>query len=137
MTRAVVYAGLAAWVVSLGGCGTMMNFWWDGSFHEPAVYGGTATSAGFGLQAAEEVAKFDNLDHCADCVVIAGYFLAVDLPLSVVADTLTLPLTVAAALQKLDPGKPAPAIPPAHGPEPVQPPTHTPASPRRDSTPGA
>ena len=119
-TRAVA-AGVAALLVSaLCGCGTVLNL--QG---ESQVYGGARNDAragagclaqGLGLTRAEEHDKFSPQVNLA-----IGACALVDLPFSALADTLTLPVTIAAAFRcpgdvstkSAPPTTPAPDSPPA------------------------
>jgi uncharacterized protein YceK len=109
--------GLAAVLaVALGGCGTMNNLRppEKGDREEPApagpsVYGGVGLDARVGAKwlaaafAAERLPQVSFLESAVDstCKVgIGTYVLAVDLPLSAVADTLTLPVTIPAMQSK-------------------------------------
>ncbi len=108
--------GLAAVLaLAAGGCGTMNNL------HPPAkadpeapapvprsVYGGVALDARVGGKwlaapfTAERLPQVSLVESAVDstCKVgIAAWVLAVDLPLSAVADTLTLPVTIPATLK--------------------------------------
>jgi uncharacterized protein YceK len=127
MARGAVYAALAACVVWLSGCGTMLNL--------PAqtglvvldttppeqVYGGVkrdAESLASGSDTSSGVSLGSLVEGvCRTC------FLLLDLPLSAVADTLTLPITLrsgtpAAGPDAKQPQQPVPADTPT--PEPGQ-----------------
>jgi len=95
MARVAVHTFLAACVAWLSGCGTVKNLQGDGT-----PYGGVGTDA-----RAAAVAWQDWSQPSGACIppafdlMRAGYLTAVDLPLSAVGDTLTLPFTIIAALQ--------------------------------------
>jgi uncharacterized protein YceK len=112
--------GLAAVLAfALGGCGTMNNLRppekADKEAPAPvpqAVYGGVGLDAQVGAKwlaapfVAERLPQVSLLESAVDgtCKVgIGAYVLAIDLPLSAVADTLTLPVTIPAALKKQAP----------------------------------
>jgi uncharacterized protein YceK len=129
---------LAALVSLLGGCGTVVNCVNTNGAAGRAIYGGVRQDAQNGTDhlieafsgpapTFSEMPKppsagrdFVAKSFCATCGVC---MLAVDLPISAVADTLTLPLTVPATLMKKKPnakgkhrpkamGMPAAAVPP-------------------------
>jgi uncharacterized protein YceK len=144
MARAAVCTVLAACVVSLSGCATVLNCTdpHGGAGGEKRVYGGVLLDAAIAYKAVGGPAPSCSdwgLDRPAAWV---GIWAALDLPLSAVADTLTLPFTVAAALQKDDPSKPTPPGTFTPDPDPAQQPARTavslpsPASPRREQQPG-
>jgi uncharacterized protein YceK len=84
----------------LSGCGTFGNIWGDGGTGEREVYGGLVASANEAGQAARQVARLGSVDDVVGCALLGAYWAAVDVPLSVVGDTLTLPLTIPATLRK-------------------------------------
>src|SRR5262245_61350912 len=96
MTRCALLVAAAA--CALSGCGTMDNV--RGEPPENAVLGGVRINA----DRAWSCAKASFFTHDPASVVLFGaigaYSLALDLPLSAVADTLTLPITIPAALKK-------------------------------------
>jgi uncharacterized protein YceK len=86
----------------LGGCGTMMgNIGYYGIFwgHHMEPYGGVKICLASGATNFKEV--FDPSEQRRDWgAFLAGtYMLVVDLPLSTVADTVTLPWTIKATLK--------------------------------------
>jgi uncharacterized protein YceK len=90
----------AAVTVLLGGCGTMANITLSGS---PS--GGGSMKMYGGVQRDLDIVHdcTTNPDHPKDnaeaiCFAAAATVAAVDLPFSVVADTLTLPITIPVAL---------------------------------------
>lgn len=130
--------GAAVVAALLSGCGTVVNCI-DGDGHATrAIYGGVKQDAQNGWRHLGEAFSgpapcfsqmpkppsagrdFVAKTFCAGCGVS---MLAVDMPISVVADTLTLPVTVPATLMKKKPnakrkakpkamGMPARAVPP-------------------------
>jgi uncharacterized protein YceK len=88
---------MAALTAGLGGCGTAANTLWLAPFEGgQRVYGGVRTDMEIVRQSitGEPESKGQSpRDRCITAVA-----LAVDLPLSAVGDTLTLPYTVPAAL---------------------------------------
>jgi uncharacterized protein YceK len=115
----------AVLAVALGGCGTMNNLRppEKGDKESPApagpsVYGGVGLDAQVGAKwlaaafMAERLPQVSFLESAVDstCKVgIGAYVLAVDLPLSAVADTLTLPVTIPAMRNKAQGRTPADA----------------------------
>ena len=141
MRRAAGYAVLAACVVWLSGCGTINNF---KDSTGPNVYGGTQSDAIAALMTTPLVAMHDGLGT-ALAVLPLHALAVVDLPLSAVADTLVLPITLRCGKPMLpfapDTGneqsrQPAPAATPrpehdseqVQQPAPATPPTATPAA---------
>ena len=126
MGRAAVYAVLAGCVVWLSGCGTVLNCTdpHGGAGGEKRVYGGVLIDT----TVAYQVAAGSGLSLGRPAALI-GVWAVLDLPFSVVADTLTLPFTFAATLQKADSGKPTPPGTFTPDPEQAQQPARTPASP--------
>jgi uncharacterized protein YceK len=132
MARATVFTALAVCVVWLSGCGTVNNL--SGG---QAPYGGVQQDAKAGSK---------NLIDWRDgywrvpggyaippslSLLASAYLLGVDLPLSAVADTLTLPFTVAVAWQKED----SKATPPGtFTPDPIPDPGQQPARPAASPT---
>ena len=103
MARAGALAALAGAVVWLGGCGTVANLVRSGD--EQRVFGGVRLDMEAVQECAGEVGKAGGPENPADTVVGAT-FSVLDIPLSLVGDTLTLPLTFLAELRQ---GHPAPA----------------------------
>ena len=99
MTSTTILAVLAALTFLAAGCGTAHNL--DG---ECVPYGGVSRAA---KEGSEHWALWCSPSgHCippALDLVQAGYSFAVDLPLSAVADTVTLPWTISAATNKSEP----------------------------------
>jgi uncharacterized protein YceK len=129
----------AALTVVLGGCGTVVNCVNVTGAPARAIYGGVRQDADNGTRHLGEAFSgpapsftkmpeppsagkdFASKSFCAACGVC---MLAVDLPVSAVADTLTLPVTVPATLMKKNAnpkkkhkakvmGMPAAAVPPS------------------------
>jgi uncharacterized protein YceK len=99
MTRTLALGTLA---LALTGCGTVMNLYLppeQGGSQLFRVYGGVAdTAKAIRLNAEKEGAT-------AKLVTAA---LVLDVPLSAIGDTLTLPITVAAAINRLANSEPPP-----------------------------
>jgi uncharacterized protein YceK len=91
---AAICAGLV--VCALSGCGTMHNFLGDSADGAPCeVFGGVRSDVRTGVKCLREPTGDPNNSALQQCAKITGwYLLAVDLPLSAVADTVTLPSTV-------------------------------------------
>lgn len=108
----------AVFAVVLSGCGTVVNCFSVNGAAERSIYGGVRQDAANGYRhlgeafaptppTLSELPKPPNAardfaakSFCAACGV---GMLAVDLPVSAVADTLTLPVTVPATLMKKSP----------------------------------
>src|SRR4051794_15404728 len=78
----------------LGGCGTASNLRKDGP-----PYGGVREAAEAGARSVNSAGE----GHCIPPLfdyAQAGYWFAVDVPLSAVADTLTLPLALPGAFRR-------------------------------------
>jgi uncharacterized protein YceK len=113
-------------VCALSGCGTVNNLACHG-----LPYGGVRADT----NAAAELAASCCLCECRYPVVDAGaaaYLLAIDLPLSAVADTLSLPLTVSWELERARKGVFAERLEDPPQPEPIRPPPDAP-SPQRSA----
>src|SRR5262245_47387430 len=121
--RQAVLAVLAA---TLSGCGTVANLWSCCKSGDRAVYGGVAHSLRRAAEDAEEAARLDDPD-CALHALGAGLML-VDVPLSAVADTLTLPITVPEMLGRRAEQRPTLVVPAGSEPPPQARPA-TPAAP--------
>ena len=81
-------------LVGITGCGTVFNLQQGGP-----PYGGVCEAARQGQYNAGQAGQ----GHCIPPLfdyTAAGYWFAVDLPLSAVGDTVTLPLTVPSSLSK-------------------------------------
>jgi uncharacterized protein YceK len=102
-----LWAGVVA--SALSGCGTVHNFYGDHSDAPPCeVFGGVRSDVKAGVQYIRFDPARDHGDYpvqvCADPAVqfyaraIGWYLLTVDLPLSVVGDTLTLPCALVGQL---------------------------------------
>ncbi|HYT92246.1 MAG TPA: YceK/YidQ family lipoprotein [Gemmataceae bacterium] len=118
MARRIIAAGLAIWAASaLCGCGTLMNTSSEppgmarpsnGPTHQ--IYGGVRHDATLGSTLLLEGGKKPPV------LFLGAYLLAVDMPLSLVGDTLTLPWMVAATVKRWrgpeDEAPPAPRDPP-------------------------
>jgi uncharacterized protein YceK len=108
----------AVFAAALGGCGTVVNCINGDGTAAREIYGGVKQDAQNGTHHLSEafsgpapcfskmpkppnpVSDFAAKSFCAGCGVC---MLAVDLPVSAVADTLTLPVTVPATLMKKKP----------------------------------
>lgn len=90
--RGLVWACCMLLAATPNGCGTLANV---GPAGTRQVYGGVRLSAQAGSRYLADLSK-----DCAGCsamvLPLAGYFLVIDVPLCVLADTLTLPLTILA-----------------------------------------
>jgi len=89
---------------ALSGCGTICNTWSCCSSGPHRVYGGVLLDAQafvetFQAKDPEKQVEWSLLN--AGTAVLEGCFLAIDLPLSAVADTLTLPITIPTAIEKI------------------------------------
>ena len=117
MHRRSAFGLAGALACALGGCGTANNLLMPEKLEKgqppgpvPAhVYGGVALDARVGSawltapflgQLPAEVSPVERAVDTTCKVAIATYLLSVDLPLSAVADTVTLPLTLAVTLRK-------------------------------------
>src|SRR5262249_17645827 len=114
VARAAILAAVAA--CALSGCGTVDNLWYEGCPGERVPYGGVTTSATLGYLFAAQAAHFDSPEGCVGCAAYGAYFLAVDLPLSAIADSRPLPVPAPAMLARA--ARPAKAAP---APEPTKP----------------
>src|SRR5580704_2505731 len=103
MRRNDVWASLAVLApVMCGGCGTMVgNLGGFGIMrgHEMEPYGGVKICLEAGTENLKKVVHPATDQSRWDGVYPAVYMLGVDLPLSAVADTVTLPLTIRAVLK--------------------------------------
>ena len=97
MVRVTLLAAAAA--CALGGCGTLSNVGpGDCGAHSPKkVYGGVREDAAAVVEYGQKVGGASNPGEAASTAALGLYFLAVDMPLSAVGDTLTLPWTIAAS----------------------------------------
>ncbi len=96
MTR-VAIAALAT--AALSGCGTMGNLAGCCVSGPHEIYGGVRLDAKAAWESGGEAVHtkgLESLGHVAEAVC----FLALDLPLSAVADTVTLPITIPTAIEK-------------------------------------
>jgi uncharacterized protein YceK len=86
----------------LTGCGTLMNLRSmetaralpDSTVPRAAVYGGVKLDAAAGRR------SFDAAPNRPAQALVGAYVWGIDLPISVVADTLTLPVTVPASIRR-------------------------------------
>jgi uncharacterized protein YceK len=103
MAKAATYIVLAVCVVSLSGCGTFANLVVvSPDTGEKKVYGGVMQDfKAVGCNVKDAWASDSGSGWLSNCFAVG--FLAIDTPVSAVADTMTLPLTIAAALQKPTP----------------------------------
>jgi uncharacterized protein YceK len=143
MARALLATGALIVAIFLSGCGTFANLSIGArqGWKNAQIYGGVRRD----VQSAEEFIAHswtsgDNLDIPQDIGTVVGVGLVgIDVPLSAIADTLTLPLTIPAAIwgsngnaitvsrKNAEPGSGA-----SHG-EPKTPPHETPTSNRSRS----
>jgi uncharacterized protein YceK len=96
----------AALVCALGGCGTIGNLS-DPNHTKP--FGGVirdANASGWLLSEASEASKKPAAEKAG--LVLAAPIVTVDLPLSLVADTVTLPITIPVALMRQGQPQPPP-----------------------------
>jgi uncharacterized protein YceK len=100
MPRRAVWLAGALSLICLSGCGTVYNL-----SSEKAVYGGVGLSLDFGRYVTKGMTDLDHLDMLPSCAVIGAYCFAVDLPLSALADTLTLPVTLPLAMDHWKSGR--------------------------------
>jgi uncharacterized protein YceK len=96
ITAMALTVGLAGCLV---GCGTVGNFVENGvGSGSKEVYGGVEASFDWARYVASSMTDgpitIEKLEMSPVEFVVATYFLAVDMPLSAVGDTLTLPLTL-------------------------------------------
>lgn len=102
MAKARVQLGLALMAVPLlAGCGTMLGnvgglSYMKGHYMEP--YGGVKVCLEGGTRCLKE-ATAPGEEHRLVPLLCGTYMLGFDLPMSAVADTLTLPLTITATLK--------------------------------------
>src|SRR4051794_8874672 len=104
MNRKVVGAVLAlAAICSVSGCGSMLNTLYFAPMEGGGrMYGGVSLDAEQGSKYIRNTFSSDQApDNGSDkskpvMLALGVYFLAIDLPLSAVADTLTLPWTIRA-----------------------------------------
>lgn len=107
----IVTAFLVATVPLLSGCGTLLNISFphgnpDCDHSNPEIYGGVSEDVNWAWQLLSDApsGSYPAAVKIAQ-LVVAPCVLCIDLPLSAVADTLTLPVTVRSALHadKLQP----------------------------------
>src|SRR5688572_4114847 len=94
-----IKVALAMSALWLSGCGTVHNLCGEaGRFGdgEKKVYGGVASSAEYVIYFASGITSIDDLNGLAGWVLGTGYSVFVNMPLSAIGDTLTLPWTVSA-----------------------------------------
>jgi uncharacterized protein YceK len=101
MAGKVITASLALWAAALSGCGTLMNLSPDPPGMTRAqdgptqqIYGGVRHDALVGGSLLLEGARMPPM------IPLGTYLLLVDLPLSLVGDTITLPWMVAATFER-------------------------------------
>jgi uncharacterized protein YceK len=108
MREITIGLALLATVAALGGCATATNL---GPRGEYEVYGGArldATLMSEGFAPDPDSVKKNKLER--PVLFCEGCYGLVDLPISLVADTITLPLTIPASMNKYEPdAKPAEA----------------------------
>jgi uncharacterized protein YceK len=98
MKRASLAAALTLVILILGGCGTIANFGGKG-WENTRIYGGVLTD----VKSAENwiayrpISKESEIQRDVGTVVGTG-LIALDVPLSAIGDTLTLPITIPAAI---------------------------------------
>jgi uncharacterized protein YceK len=90
----------AALAVLMSGCGTAANtLWFIPEEGGKRVYGGVQVDANVFQESVRQVSSSEDLPTLARALRDAT-LTAVDLPLSAVADTLTLPITIPASVGK-------------------------------------
>ncbi len=94
-------------VVLLGGCGTVSNLSLPPQAGGRQPYGGVVKDIDLVRQNIEEAKQAPSTGESVGDGVEAALVAAVDIPLCVMADTLTLPLTVPAYLLRRDQANPA------------------------------
>lgn len=107
MASKAIRAILAALLLPLIGCGTMENFGHIPRFippeemaQKPTLYGGVQASLGVEIKNLQSKERFESLGSMLRYNFADVYLLAIDTPLSFVADTLTLPWTITATLKR-------------------------------------
>jgi uncharacterized protein YceK len=110
MRRRVASSLAAVLIVALGGCGTAVNFASVEDLGAPKrVYGGVTQDTHWASHFFSEAFEGPPVEGATWCnKLLAGSFalgcgicaLAVDLPLSAAADTLTLPITIPATVMR-------------------------------------
>jgi uncharacterized protein YceK len=106
-SAAILVAGV---VLGLAGCGTILNLKDPPGSQVPRkrIYGGVQLDVANGTQAFEEVCtaeghqKYQTAVPRGVTLALGAYLLAIDVPLSAIGDTLTLPITVCATLAGKD-----------------------------------
>lgn len=78
-------------LVTVSGCGTVGNMFQLKGFPEYKVYGGVEND----LDAWSDIVEYE---HSLSTVWFYRTLIAIDLPLSIIADTVTLPITVPARM---------------------------------------
>jgi len=102
-SKAIIFVALSA-VSLLSGCGTFWNmeFSKERDTGERAIYGGVQIDAHLAFDSTKDALADSNSDHATIGSAIAMCMLAIlDAPLSAIADTLTLPITISATLKKM------------------------------------
>jgi uncharacterized protein YceK len=108
MARSAIRLAVVLAAACLGGCGTMENLVGIvGDHGDREVYGGVVHSVEFARYTTKEVTEhaakgvtdLDNLITLPLMTSASVYFWGVDTPLSAVADTLTLPITIVPVLE--------------------------------------
>lgn len=119
MASKAIRAILAALLLPLVGCGTIENFTQIPRFipaeemaqiprfvtpeemaQKPTIYGGVQASLGFEMDNLQSKERFESLGSMLRHSFVDVYLLAIDTPLSFVADTLTLPWTITATMKR-------------------------------------
>src|SRR5262245_46119000 len=111
MTRAASLLAVVLPVFCVSGCGTLCTLpelsglRFSSIYPTECVYGGVLLDAESGVERLKtSVSKSADWRHL-DNLVAGAYCLLVDLPLSAVADTLTLPITLRANQKRSKPAK--------------------------------
>jgi uncharacterized protein YceK len=102
MARAAIQLVVALSAVWVSGCGTVGNCWSCCSSGDRTVYGGVVKTVKLAGDGVNEAAKLDS-PLCPLYLVGSACFLAVDVPLSLIGDTLTLPWTIPATFNSSHP----------------------------------
>lgn len=91
--RVALVAALGFW---LSGCGTVMNFMEAGSAGLPGSAGHKSIYGGVTIDA-DLISSSEGFEETATALFLAGL---IDLPLSLVMDTVTLPVTIPMTLSR-------------------------------------
>jgi uncharacterized protein YceK len=96
MARLAVAVSLALPVLLLSGCGTVLNTtYFTAEEGGGSVYGGVRLDLETSRDLISETPPDDeNVGQCISRYTMAVYTMLIDLPLSAIGDTLTLPITI-------------------------------------------